>query len=161
MSPIPLPQRCHVGAIAYLWSMSIARAAHTHALVSSRWSRGRSHACAESCLLLHRGAGACRYGPAWRGALCVRACVRVLFCGLRGPSPQLRGDAGILCVCCNGDSLGRAFGEARFCARAQVYDGPSSGDTGLRCASHTSMMSTGIYETPMLLASYPHPTICR
>jgi len=63
---------------------------------------------------------------------CVHASKRVLLCGLRGLSPQLRGDADILCVCCDGDSLGGAFGEARFYARAQVYNERSSQDAGVR-----------------------------
>ena len=60
-------------AIAYLWSMSIARAVHTHALVSSPWSRVRGRACAERCLPLHGETGARRYSPAWWGALPVHA----------------------------------------------------------------------------------------
>ena len=63
----------------------------------------------------------------------MRARKRVLLCDLRGLSPQLRGDANVLCVCCDGDSLGGApFGEARFYARAQVYNERSSQDAGVK-----------------------------
>jgi len=79
------------------------------------------------------------------------ACERMLLCGLRGLSPQLRGDADVLCVCCDGDSLGGAFGKARFCARAQAYSGRSSQDAGVKwrismiAHLHFNIHATAVY----------------